>query len=131
MAFVSVPKDLSRIKNKAIMNLTIRQVVCFGSAAAVGIPTFILTHKAIGNTTAALLMIALMLPLFFFAMYEKDGQPAEKILRNFIRARIYYPGKRLYKTENLYELLEMEGKSVANQNAARAQTASVKSCKRQ
>jgi hypothetical protein len=32
MAFVSVPKDLSRIKSKILMNLSFRQLVCFGAA---------------------------------------------------------------------------------------------------
>ena len=116
MAFVNVPKDLSRIKNKALFNLTARQLVCFGSGAAIGIPAYILLREPIGGTAAAFLMIGLMLPFFFFALYEKDGQPAEKALRNFIRTKIYFPGKRPYKTENLYELLEKEGKSLAEQN---------------
>jgi len=116
MAFVNVPKDLSKIKNKALFNLTARQLICFGSAAAVGIPAYIFTRVPIGGTAAAMLMIGLMLPFFFFAMYEKDGQPAEKALRNFIRTRMYFPGKRPYRTENLYELLEKEGKSLAEQH---------------
>ena len=69
MAFVNVPKDLSRIKNKAVFNLTVRQLVCFGSGAAVGVPAYLFTREPIGGTAAALLMIGLMLPFFFFAMY--------------------------------------------------------------
>ena len=37
MAFVSVPKDLTKVKNKIIFNLTKRQLICFGIAAAVGV----------------------------------------------------------------------------------------------
>ena len=29
MAYVSIPKDLSRVKSKFLFNLTKRQVVCF------------------------------------------------------------------------------------------------------
>jgi hypothetical protein len=36
----------------------------------------IFTRGAIGNSAAALLMIGVMLPLFFFAMYEKEATPA-------------------------------------------------------
>jgi hypothetical protein len=115
MAFVNVPKDLSRIKNKALFNLTARQLLCFGTAAAVGIPAYIFLREPIGGTTAAMLMIGLMLPFFFFAMYEKDGQPAEKVLRNIIRTKLYFPGRRPYKTENLYAILEKEGKNLAKQ----------------
>ncbi|MCL2587874.1 MAG: PrgI family protein [Oscillospiraceae bacterium] len=113
MAFVNVPKDLSKIKNKTAFNLTARQLICFGTAAIIGVPVYIFTRGGIGDTAAALLMIGIMLPLFFFAMYEKDGQPAEKILRNFIRTRFYFPSKRLYRTENLYETLEKEAKILA------------------
>ena len=35
MAYVPVPKDLSKIKTKLAFNLTKRQLVCFSSAAAV------------------------------------------------------------------------------------------------
>jgi hypothetical protein len=41
---------------------------------------YFLTRGAVGGTVAVLLMIGAMLPMFFFAMYEKDGMPAEKIL---------------------------------------------------
>jgi hypothetical protein len=116
MAYVNVPKDLTKIKNKALFNLTARQLICFGSAAAVGVPTYLLTRNSLGGTTAALLMIGIMLPLFFLAMYEKDGQPAEKVIRNIIRTKLYFPGKRPYKTECLYENLEKEGVTIANQN---------------
>ncbi len=34
MAFVSVPKDLTKVKNKIIFNLTKRQLICFGIAAS-------------------------------------------------------------------------------------------------
>lgn len=37
MAFVSVPKDLTKVKNKIIFNLTKRQLICLGIAAAVGL----------------------------------------------------------------------------------------------
>lgn len=112
MPFVPVPRDLTKIKTKMAFNLTKRQLICFGCAAAVGVPTYLFTRAAIGNDGAVILMIGLMLPFFFLAMYEKDGQPAEKIARNFIRARLW-PGKRPYKTENLYKYLSEEGSNIA------------------
>lgn len=116
MPFVPVPKDLSKVKTKVALGLTKRQLICFSCAAAVGLPTYFLTHTAIGNSPAMLLMIGLMLPAFFMAMYEKDGQPAEKILRNMLRTRWYFPAIRTYKTENFYDYLNKEGKTVAIQD---------------
>lgn len=118
MPFVPVPKDLSRVKTKVALNLTKRQLICFSIAGAIGVPTYLFTRTAIGNDVAVILMIALMLPFFFFAMYEKDGQPAEKIMRNFIRSRFLWPAKRPYKTENLYDYIEKEGLTLAKQEQA-------------
>ena len=103
---VAVPKNLSGIKTKVAMNLTKRQLVCFGSAGAVGIPFYIFTKWVIGTQASALIMVALMLPFFFLAMYEKDGFPAEKILYFMLRQKILTPGIRPYKSENLYRQLE-------------------------
>ena len=52
MPYVNVPNDLSKIKTKIAFNLTKRQLICFGIGAAVGIPTYLLTRQAIGNTGA-------------------------------------------------------------------------------
>ena len=120
MAFVTVPKDLSKVKTKVALNLTKRQLICFGAAAIIGVPLYIFTRGAVGNSAGALLMIAVMFPFFFLGIYEKDGMPAEKILRNIIRVNIAWPGKRPYKTENLYDILEKEGKGIATQNKAAA-----------
>ena len=90
MAYVQIPKDLTRVKTKFMLGLTKRQVVCFGSAALIGVPVFFATRDALGNSTAVLLMMALMLPAFFMAMYEKDGLPAEKILFNILRCRLCF-----------------------------------------
>jgi hypothetical protein len=69
-----------------------------------------------------LLMIGLMLPAFIIARYEKDGQPAEIVLRNKLRHRWYLSAKRPYKTENLYAYLQKEGKAFAGQNKAATPT---------
>jgi hypothetical protein len=126
MAFVSVSADLTKIKSKLALNLTKRQLICFGAAAAVGIPTYLLTRGAIGNSPAVLLMIGVMLPLFFLAMYERDGQPAEKILRNIIRTKFLWAGTRPYKTENLYEIMEREAKTIGNQTTTATTKAAVR-----
>jgi hypothetical protein len=101
MAFyVNVPKDLSKVKNKVAFNLTKRQLICFGIAAAIGFPVYFLTRGLIGNSNAATIMVMLMVPAFVFAMYERDGQPLEKVLGNFIRVRYLKPQIRRYETTN-------------------------------
>lgn len=108
MAYVSVPKDLNRVKTKVLFNLTKRQLICIAIAAAIGIPFYFLARSALGTSNAATGMVILMLPAFLFAMYEKDGMPLEKVLRNFFRVKILNPGIRPYQTENIYEVLNRE-----------------------
>lgn len=108
MAFVSVPKDLARVKNKVFLNMTVRQIICLSIAAAVGLPFYFLTRGYIGTSNAATGMVILMLPAFLFAMYKKDGLPLEKILRNVINVKIRHPGIRRYEVENFYERQEVE-----------------------
>ena len=106
MAYVPVPKDLTRVKTKFLFNLTKRQVVCFGLGALVGVPIFFLTKGALGVSLAAALMIIVMLPFFMFALYEQHGQPLEVLLRHFIQARFVRPRTRVYETENFYATVE-------------------------
>ena len=47
MAYVNVPKDLTKIKSKVLFNLTKRQLICFGLAALMGVPLFFLLKGGI------------------------------------------------------------------------------------
>ena len=108
MAYVPVPKDLTKVKTKVIFNLTKRQIICFSAALVIGLPIFFLTKGSIGTSTAAFLMILIMLPCFLFAMYEKHGQPLETILKNIINTKFIMPKERPYRTENFYAVLERQ-----------------------
>lgn len=102
MPYVNVPNDLSKIKTKLAFNLTKRQLACFGGAAAVGVPSYFLARGPLGNTGAMFLMLAVTLPAFLLAMYEKDGLPFEKVVKNVLRARFLRPGVRPYQIQNIY-----------------------------
>lgn len=104
-AYIPVPRDLTRVKSKVLFNLTKRQLLCFGAAALIGLPVFFLV-KTTGNVSlAAISMIIVMLPLFFLAMYEKDGQPLEVVANHFIQAKFIRPKVRPYQTNNYYDAL--------------------------
>ena len=86
-----------------MFNLTKRQIICLVSAAALGLPFYFLTKGHIGTSNAATGMVLIMLPAFFFAMYEKDGLPFEKLLMNMLSVKLFRPAVRRYEVENLYE----------------------------
>ena len=68
--------------------------------------SFLILLKFSGNLSlAALGIMAVMLPLFFLAMYEKDGQPLEVVAKHFYEAKFKRPKTRPYKTKNYCALL--------------------------
>ena len=85
MAYVNVPKDLTKVKTKVLFNLTKRQLICFGSGALIGVPLFFLLKGSIGT-----------------------GQPLEVVIRNIYRVCFQRPKQRPYKTNNFYAVLERQ-----------------------
>lgn len=108
MAYVPVPKDLSKVKTKVVLNLTKRQLLCFAAALVVGLPLFFLLKGATGTSLAAFAMILVMLPCFLFAMYEKHGQPLETVIKNIVQTKFIRPKERPYQTNNFYAVLERQ-----------------------
>ena len=108
MAYVPVPKDLTKVKTKVMFNLTRRQLVCFTAGALVGVPLFLWLREPAGNSMAAMCMMLVMMPFFLLAMYEKHGQPLEVVIKNIIQTKFTRPKVRPYQTENLYALLEKQ-----------------------
>ena len=123
MAYVSVPKDLNAVKTKVLLNLTKRQLICFGGGALVGIPVYLVSRSAVGNSAALFLMLAIMLPAFLMAMYERDGLSFEKVIGNILRARFIRSGLRPYQTENIYSVFTEKEKIIAeNKNNSKKKT---------
>ena len=110
LAYVPVPKDLSKVKTKVAFNLTKRQIICFAVALILGLPLFFLLKDSAGTSLASVVMIAVMLPCFLFAMYEKHGQPLEVVAKHIIQTKFIAPKERPYQTQNLYAVLERQRK---------------------
>lgn len=106
MPYVQIPKDLTKVKMKVAFNLTKRQLIFFGIAAAAALPVFFIARPHIGTSNAMLLLVVVALPLFLAAMYEKNGQPLEKILMNFWKWN-RKPKIRKYQTQNIYSVLSV------------------------
>ena len=127
--YADVPKDLTKIKTKLFFNLTKRQLVCFGGGALVGVPLYFLPRDALPRSVSMLLMIGTMTPFFLLALYEKNGQPLEKIAHYFIEARFRRSKKRPYKINNLYAAMhkqavfDKEVKAIVRESVQKKRTA--------
>ena len=126
MAYVPVPKDLTKVKSKVMLNLTKRQIICFGGGALIGVPLFFLLRDPIGSGAASMVMIFAMMPFFALGLYEKNGEPLEAVLRHIIESRYLRPRRRIYQTQNIYALLEKQAqfenevKAIAQGNKQKA-----------
>ena len=85
MAYVTVPKDLTKVKSKVIFGLTNRQLICFSAAAAIGLPRFFLLKDVSGTTTAV-------------------------IIRQMVEVKFIRPKERPYQTNNFYDALIRQNK---------------------
>ena len=110
-SYISVPRDLTKVKSKILFNLTKRQLICFSVAALIGVPSFFLIKSVAEVNVAVMGMMVIMMPIFFFAMYEKNGRPLEVYLGHFIEAIFIRPKKRPYKTDNYYAALQRLAKT--------------------
>lgn len=107
---MTITKDLTEVKDKVAFGLTKRQIVCFSLGGIAGVGTYFLTRHSLGNDFALLLLIALAAPFMLFGLYEKNGQPLEKILKNIIRVRLLAPAARPYQTNNRFAALERQAR---------------------
>lgn len=69
-SYISVPRDLTKVKSKVMFNLTKRQLICFGMAVLIGVPSFFLMKTVVKTNTAVMAMMVIMMPFFF--LYRKD-----------------------------------------------------------
>lgn len=49
MAYVTITKDLTEVKDKVAFGLTKRQIVCFSLGGIAGVGTYFLTRHSLGN----------------------------------------------------------------------------------
>lgn len=110
-SYISVPRDLTKVKSKVMFNLTKRQLICFGMAVLIGVPSFFLMKTVVKTNTAVMAMMVIMMPFFFLAMCEKNGQPLEVILNHMIQAIFKRPKVRPYVTDNYYAALLRQAKA--------------------
>ena len=110
-AYIPVPRDLTRVKTKVFLNLTKRQLICFGTAILIGVPSFFFIKKLGSTSLAAMCMILIMIPLFLLAMYERDGQPLEVIAKQLIETKFIRPKVRPYRTDNYYDAMMREARA--------------------
>ena len=114
MAYVNVPTDLSKVKNKIAFNLTKRQLIVLIPTALIGVALYFFTRGVLGVTHDATVMVLVMVPGFLLALYERDGMFLEELLKYRLRVKYKREHNRPYITENE---LDEERSSMCDESA--------------
>ena len=123
MAYVTIPKDLSKVQSKVLFGLTKRQVICFGAAAIIGVPLFLFDQRGAGHHHGGALHDfghAALLPV---RHVREERAALEVFLGHLIENKFIRPKTRIYQTNNLYSALvrqyelEQEVRAIAGKTA--------------
>lgn len=110
MAYINMTKDFSEVKRTISgIGLTKRQLMAFGVALALGIPTFLIFKNAFHNISASILIMAVVIiPVCLALLYKKDGAFIETRIQYWYETHHIRNTDRPYQTDNLYDLMEEE-----------------------
>lgn len=112
MAYVQVPRDLSKFESKIAFNLTKRQLICFSVGALLAIPTYMALKDTLPLDLCSFIAFFIMAPFFMLGIYKKDGIPFEKYMYIVLRQKYFRPQIRIYETKNIYKTIVREGGNI-------------------
>jgi type IV secretory pathway VirB4 component len=99
---VSVLKEITEYQEKIIFGLSLRQLLFFVIAIAIGIPSYMFCRKNLGQEIAGYIVILEVLPLLALGFVRKNGFTFDKYLGLIVKHN-FQTKKRSYKTELLID----------------------------
>lgn len=105
MIEIRMPKEITSYKGKTFFGLTTRQFLSVATAITINIPLYFWGKNILGEEIVSWLVIAIALPIMLVGFYRHNDLPAEKYVYAMIKTTLLYPSKRIYQTENYYDLL--------------------------
>lgn len=105
MIEIRIPKEIRQYKEKAFFGLTWRQVLALILAASINVPLYLWLNPIIGMDATSWIVMLIASPIMMIGFWEPYGMNFEDFLQAVIKSMFVYPEKRIYKTENLYEVL--------------------------
>ena len=117
MAYVKVPKDLTKVKTKVALNMTKRQLIGFSIAGLIGFPVYMLCKNYLSTDISMIVMSIAVLPVLFATLYEKHNLPFEKHLAYILK---FHKSKkiRIYKAKSIYHTKRIKKQDAGSKNKA-------------
>lgn len=86
----SIPKEITEYKEKILFGLSLRQLICVGSAVVLSIGTYFLCTKVFGLSMdfTSYIIIIEAIPIMALGFIKIEGMPFEKYAALFIRHKM-------------------------------------------
>lgn len=83
---VRIPKEITEYKEKILLGMSVRQLVCFSSAVIIAIGSYFLYTKLLGinNSTAGDIVLIEIIPLMMLGFFKKMDCRLKNILYYFL-----------------------------------------------
>lgn len=99
-------KDFSEVKKTISgIGLTKRQIFAFATAAAAGVPIFLLCRPYMDITYAVMALALCAAPPCFLILYKKNGMYMERHIKYWYETHYIRNTERPYRSDNLYQML--------------------------
>lgn len=105
MIEIRIPKEIRQYKEKAFWGLTWRQILALILAGGINVPLYLWLTPLLGADITSWIIMLIAAPVMMAGFWEPYGMHFEDFLVAVVKSMLIYPEKRLYKTENLYEII--------------------------
>ena len=102
---IRINREVRNYHESIFFGLSARQFCCSLGAVAVAVGAYFLLKGTVGKETASWLCMLCVAPLASAGFFKYNGLTFERLLWAMFKTHILCAGRRLYKSENLYEQL--------------------------
>ena len=102
---IRINREVRNYHESIFFGLSARQFGCSFGAVAVAVGAYFLLKGTVGKETASWLCMLCAAPLASAGFFKYNGLTFERLLWAMFKTHILCAGRRLYKSENLYDKL--------------------------
>ncbi len=102
MIAVRIPDEIRKYKEKIILGLTARQLLATIGALLICVPLYFYGTKFLSEDVVSWAIILIAVPLLSVGYIKFNGMPMEKFAIAWLKYEVFYPKKRVFKTENAF-----------------------------
>jgi hypothetical protein len=99
---VRINKEVRNYQESLFFGLTLRQFIFALVAVAVAVTVYFGLRPVMGEGEIGWLCVLAAFPFALGGFFQYNGMTLEQFILAFLRTELLYPGKLVFKSENLY-----------------------------